>query len=139
MAQSAGAFDRLPTEVLQLVANKVQSTSKNTLLRTSRAFRDAVLVGAESITLTLRRDEQLSGMAAHQPLLRRACTTAAPGVALTLAASRSTTGRAPLLEGLLKPFQDQGLQNVHTLTLQVSCHVAQNLRAARTCARLGYH
>jgi hypothetical protein len=81
---------------------------------------------SKCIRLTIDGKEKPADIAVHQPLLRRACTAARPGLQLDLTAEckfprdRDNWGKQPLLEHLLEPFKEQGLPNVHELRLWVS-------------------
>jgi hypothetical protein len=118
----------LPAPALQAVVSAIGA--KGGLLRTSSVCRDAVLAACKLATLRLHvnKDEQLNRdeqLKAHQPLLQRACATAAPGLKLWLEAEAYGSqhrGTLPL-DGLLESVAPFHLPNVHKLTLQVTTHV----------------
>jgi hypothetical protein len=130
MRQSLGWFDlqALPAPALQAVVLALDANGG--LLRTSTVCRDAVLGACEVATLQLHvnKDEQLNRdeqLKAHQPLLKKACITAAPGLKLVLEAEpldSTQQGTLPL-SGLLQSEPPLHLPNVHRLTLQVTIHI----------------
>jgi hypothetical protein len=111
-------WTELPGTALELIVKALPV--KGDCLRTSRQLRDAVLAASTSISLTILGNEP--SQAEHQPLLRRACSTAAPGLKLVLHGDKCAWKRtSKVLAELLQPFTSEGskLANVHHLGLEV--------------------
>jgi hypothetical protein len=108
----------LPGPALDAVARAVKP--KGSLLRTSTACRDAVLAACKVAKLATSGDETEGQVKAHQPLLRRVGTQAAPGLWLSLF-GRPLNCASPSLSGLLASSTCTPLElpSVHHLKLQV--------------------
>jgi hypothetical protein len=112
------AVNSLPAQALELIVKTL--SAKCSCLRTSRQLRDAVLAASKSICLVLNNH---SHPTVHQPLLRRACSTAAAGLKVVLksAATARWSSQRDVLQELLQPFtqEESMLVNVHSLELKV--------------------
>jgi hypothetical protein len=111
----------LPAPALEAVALAVKS--KGSLLRTSTVCRDAVLAACKVASLKFRPGSRQQEMEAHQPLLRRVGTTAAPGLHLCLSGElirHSVCFPNMFLHELLGSGAQLELPRVYHLSLQVS-------------------
>jgi hypothetical protein len=108
----------LPGPALDAVARAVKP--KGSLLRTSSACRDAVLATCKVAQLAIFGDETPGQVKAHQHLLRRVGTQAAPGLVLSLF-GRPLNCASPVLSGLLASSTCTPLElpSVHHLQLKV--------------------
>jgi hypothetical protein len=132
-SQSQEGFDwaSLPGPALAAVAKALEA--KGPLLRTSRLNRDTVLSTSRVVSLTIKHDEKCINV--HQPLLRRVCTTARPGIQLELKLKDGGRGGKLWNVGtFLQPFvKKPPLVNVSTLVLKVTKQVsARHSQLVRT-------
>jgi hypothetical protein len=124
----------LPGTALELIVKALPA--KGGCLRTSRKLRDAVLSASRSISLTILGNEP--SQAEHHPLLRRACSTAAPGLKLVLHGDKCAWKRTTrVLAELLQPFTLEGskLANVHQLGLKVCLGCKELLGMQQPCGQ----